>query len=72
MAMLMKLEHLVIKNGKLTFRRRIPQDLLRVIPKTFFQETLRCQQLGVTLVREHAALNRATCEAPDFIALCKQ
>lgn len=40
MAMLMKLEHLVTKNGKLTFRRRIPQDLLTAIGKTFFQETL--------------------------------
>jgi integrase len=56
MAVLMKLEHLVTKNGKLTFRRRIPQDLLGVIRKTFFQETLRSQQHGVTLVREHAAL----------------
>lgn len=56
MAMLMKLEHLVTKNGKLTFRRRIPQDLLEVVGKTFFQEPVRSQQQGVALAREHAAL----------------
>jgi len=56
MALLMKLEHLVTKNGKLTFRRRIPQDVLGVIGKTFFQEALQSQQQGVSLVREHAAL----------------
>ncbi|GIT88212.1 tyrosine-type recombinase/integrase [Roseobacter sp. OBYS 0001] len=52
----MKLEHLVTKNGKLTFRRRIPQDLLEVVGKTFFQEPVRSQQQGVALAREHAAL----------------
>lgn len=56
MAMLMRLEHVVIKNGRKTFRRRVPQDLLKVIPKTFFQETMREQEDSVALVREHAAL----------------
>ncbi|WP_222869417.1 hypothetical protein [Roseobacter fucihabitans] len=52
----MKLEHVVIKSGRKTFRRRIPQDLRKVIPKTFFQAAMSRQAEGVALVREHAAL----------------
>lgn len=59
MALLMRLPHIVTKNGKLIFRRRIRVDAKRLIPKTFFQTTLREQNHGAGLVAEHAALEAA-------------
>lgn len=40
MPMLMKPEHIVIKSGRKTFRRRIPQDLLMAVSKTFCPEVV--------------------------------
>ena len=54
MALLMKLLNVVINKGKFVYRRRIPTDLRRLYPKTFFETRFRTPEEGAALVSEHA------------------
>ncbi|WP_299789454.1 tyrosine-type recombinase/integrase [uncultured Marivita sp.] len=62
MALVMKLDNVVINKGKYVYSRRIPTDLKHHYPSSkepFFRCRLRVQQLNADLVAEHAALEAA-------------
>jgi len=62
MALVMKLENVVIERGRYVYSRRIPVDIKHLYPPSkepFFRVPFSVQQEGAELVAEHAALQSA-------------